>query len=367
MNEKMSDKEKQKLKVCIIAPSMRVLGGQSVQAKRLLDLFAEDEEISAQFIPNDPILKFFPFLQKIKFVRTIVTSFKFWWLLVTKLSKVDIVHVFSSGTTSYVISTLPPLFVATFIGKKTILHYHTGEAEEHLKTWGWFAISSMKEFDEIIVPSQFLVDVFEEFDLKAKAIFNFVESQDFVFRERSPIKPIFLSNRAFEKHYNVACVLRAFQLIQRECKEASLIVAGTGSEEQELRALAQELDLKNIDFIGRVSQEEMPQIYDKADIYLNASVVDNMPLSIIEAMSCGLPVVSTNPGGIPYIIEDQKTGYLVETGDFNDLAKCALQIIEKPQVAQDLISKAQKESQKYAGKNIRSIWFKLYKKVLNID
>jgi len=361
----MSEREKQKLKIGIVAPSMRVLGGQSVQAKRLLDMFSDDEEISLQFIPNDPILKTFPLLQEIKFVRTIVTSFKFWWLLVTKLSKVDIVHVFSSGTTSYVISTLPPLFIAKFIGKKTILHYHTGEAEDHLKKWGWLAISSMKEFDEIVVPSQFLVDVFKKFGLKAKAIFNCVESRDFIFRERVPLKPIFLSNRAFEKHYNVGCVLRAFQLIQKECKEASLIVAGTGSREQELKNLTKELDLKNVEFIGRVSQEEMPQVYERADIYLNASIVDNMPLSIIEAFSCGLPVISTNVGGIPYIIEDGKTGHLVENGDFRDLAKCALQIMVKPQTTHKLISEALKESEKYKPREVYLDWAETYKNSSN--
>ena len=122
-------------------------------------------------------------------------------------------------------------------------------------------------------------------------------------------------------------VLRAFQLIQK-IPEAKLIVAGYGSEEAKLKKLAVELNLKNIEFTGRVEQSEMPKIYDRADVYLNASIVDNMPLSIIEAFACGLPVVSTDAGGISYIVADGETGLLVKTNDYKALAEQAIRLLE---------------------------------------
>ena len=348
-----------KIKVALVAPSPKIIGGQSIQAKRLFDAFDADENIELLFIPNNPETIF----QRVKFIRTIFTSIKFWRLLFIKIPKTKIVHIFSSGTTSYIISTLPPLFIAKLFRKKTILHYHTGEAETHLKNWKLTAAPTMKRFDKIIVPSQFLVDVFAKFDLKAEAIFNFVESEKFKFRTRKPLRPIFLSNRNFEVHYQVSDILRAFRLIQNRFAEAKLLIAGTGSEEKILRKLVKELKLENTEFLGRIENAEMPKIYDKADIYLNSSIVDNMPLSFIEAFSCGLPIVSYATGGIPYICEHGETALLVETKDFEALANEAICLLEDDNLAQKIIAKARQESVKYSWENIRQDWIETYRKM----
>ena len=346
----------QKVKVALIAPSMRNVGGQSVQAQRLRDAFANDEQIELEFIPNNPTTP----LQNVKFFRTIFSSIRFWYLLLKKIPAADIVHIFSSGTTSYIISTLPPLVAAKIFGKKTILNYHTGEAEEHLSKWKRTAKPTMKKFDEIVVPSKFLVDVFAKFNLRAKVVFNLVENENFKFRERNPLKPVFLSNRNFEVHYQVSDVLRAFQIIQNKYPEAQLIIAGFGSEEAKLKELAGKLKLKNADFLGRVGQNEMPEIYDRADVYLNSSIIDNMPLSIIEAFSCGLPVVSSDAGGIPYICENEENALLVEKNNYEALAREAIRILEDGNLAKKIIAKARVDCVKYSCENVRGDWLNIY-------
>jgi glycosyltransferase involved in cell wall biosynthesis len=352
----MENESAQKIKVALVAPSMKNVGGQSIQAKRLLDAFSGNETVELIFIPNNPETAF----QKVKFLRTIFTSVKFWFSLFARIPQTDAVHIFSSGTTSYIISTLPPLFIAKLYGKKTILHYHTGEAETHLRNWRVTAKPTMRMFDRIVVPSQFLIDVFARFGLRATAIFNFVESESFKFRARNPLMPVFLSNRNFEAHYQVSDVLRAFQLIQKKIPEAKLIVAGYGNGEAQLKKIAAELNLESVEFVGRVEQSEMPKIYDRADVYINSSIVDNMPLSIIEAFSCGLPVVSTDAGGIPYIIENGKTGLLGETKDFKALAEQAIRLFEEEELAQNIIRQASEASENYSRKNALDGWIKLY-------
>lgn len=355
----MENKLTKKVKIALVAPSLKNVGGQSIQAQRLRDAFAASEEIELNFIPNDPPSR----LENVKFLRTIFSSVKFWRTLLAEIPKNDVVHVFSSGTTSYIISTLPPLFAAKFFGKKAILNYHTGEAAAHLKNWRLTARPTMRAFDRIVVPSQFLIDVFAEFKLRAEAIYNFVESENFKFRFRNPLKPIFLSNRNFEAHYQVADVLRAFQLIARKFPESALIVAGYGSEEANLKKLAAELNLANIEFIGRVEQSKMPEIYNRADVYLNSSIVDNMPLSIVEAFACGLPVVSTDAGGIPYIVETGETGLLVKKNDYRALARQAIRLFEEENLAQRIIENASAESRKYNRENASDDWAKLYKEL----
>lgn len=335
---------------------MRVIGGQSIQAKRLLDAFENDSQVEMSFLPNNPETVF----QNIKYLRTIFASLKFWWSLLTNIYRFDVVQVFSSATTGYIIATLPPLIISKIYGRKVVLNYHSGELAHHIETWKKTALPTMRKFDCIVVPSQFLVDVFAKYNLKAKAIFNFVDSANFKFREREMFRPIFLSNRNFEAHYNVGDVLRAFQIVQKRFPEAALIVAGFGTEEAKLKQLAEDLKLKRVEFAGKISNEEMARLYEKTDVYLNSSLVDNMPLSFIEAFSCGLPVVSYATGGIPYLVENDKTGLLVEPRDFEGLAQKAIFLLEDQEFAKKIVAKAHAEVVKYSWENVRSEWLELY-------
>ena len=84
------------------------------------------------------------------------------------------------------------------------------------------------------------------------------------------------------------------------------------------------------------------------------------PNSIIEAFACGLPVVSTNAGGIPYIVENERTGLLVEVDDHEALARAAIRLFEEEGLAARLISAAHDEVQKYSWQNVRQEWLRTY-------
>ena len=231
----MKNETLRKRRIAIVAPALRQIGGQSIQANRLLEAFETDENVELIFVPNNSETVF----QNVKFLRTIFTSLKFWKQLFTIIPKVEAVQISSAAVSGYVIATLPPLFIAKLFKKRTILNYHSGELEEHIKKWKLTAKPTMKMFDEIVVPSQFLADVFAKFDLKAQVVSNFIDTETFTFRERKPLRPIFLSNRNLDLHYNVGDILRAFQIIQNRFPEARLIVAGYGREEQALKSLAE--------------------------------------------------------------------------------------------------------------------------------
>ncbi len=345
-----------KTRVLIVATSPEIIGGQSIQARRLLEAFDGDEAIELAFLPNDPATPF----RRIKYLRTILASLRFWFSLVLKIPQFDVVHVFSSAMTGYVIATLPPLLIARIFGVSSVLNYHSGELREHIEHWPATALPSMRRFDRIVVPSRFLAEIFAENGLEAAVIPNFVDTERFAFREREMLRPMFLSNRNLEAHYNVGDCLRAFQLIQDRVPGASLIVAGSGSEEESLKSLALELDLRNVEFVGRIAPDEMPQIHLKADIYLNSSVVDNMPLSFIEAFSSGLPVVSYATGGIPYIVKDRETGMLAEQGNVEELAARAVELLEDRELARSIVANARAEVSKYSFESVRSDWVNFY-------
>ena len=349
------------IRVLMVAPSLAVLGGQSWQAASLLEHLRQEPSLEVSFLPHNPRLPG-PLgkLQTIKYVRTIVASLLYWAMLLMRERKYDIIHIFSASYYSYLLWTVPAFLIGKLYGKKLILNYRSGEAEDHLQNWRWTAIPTIRLADAIIVPSDYLVEVFARFDLQARAIFNIVELERFSFRERRPLYPVFLTSRLLEPLYNVGCVLRAFAMIQQRFPEARLTVAGDGWQRAELEELAHQLGLRHIEFIGRVAFKEMPALYDGADIYLTATDIDNMPSSILECFAAGLPVVTTDAGGIPYILTHEETGLMVQRGDHRALAASAIRLLENDALANKIAFQARKHCRRYSYEAIRSEWFKLY-------
>jgi len=340
------------------------LGGQAVQAKRLLDGFSQEPSLEVSFLPINPRLPgSLRKLQAIKYLRTIVTSLVYWVMLLLRVRRSDVIHIFSASYWSFLLAPTPAILVARIYGKKVLLNYHSGEAEDHLQHWPLTTRPILRLVDKIVVPSGYLVEVFGRFGLPAEAVPNTIDLARFAFRERKPLRPILLSNRNFETHYNVEGVLRAFALIQKELPEARLILAGDGSRRSALHSLAAELGLKDVEFAGRVRQEKMPGLYQRADVFINASDIDNMPLSHIEAFACGLPVVTTDAGGIPYIVNNDRNGLLVERRDHKALAAGVLRLFRDGELAGRLIRAAQNDCEQYTWAAVREGWLKIYREL----
>lgn len=339
---------------------MDAIGGQSIQADLILRRLRDEPSLEMSFQPINPRLP--PVLrpiQRVKYARTLPTFSLYCAQLFKALQRCDIAHVFSASYISFLLAPTPAIQFARYLRKPVILNYHSGEAEDHLTRWP-SAVRTLRLANRIVVPSSYLVKVFERFGFQARAVFNAIDLSAFNFRARSNPRPAFLVNRSFESHYGVACVLRAFALVQGRRPDASLTVAGDGPQRAHLRQLASDLSLRNTRFVGRVRPEHMPALYDEHDVWLNASEVDNMPMSILEAYACGLAVVSTNPGGIPYLVQDQRTGRLVKCGDAESLAEAALDIIGNPPLFAALTRNALAECAKYTWKSVQPGWMKRY-------
>jgi len=354
------------INVLIAAPSPEIIGGQSRQAVRLIEGLRKESMLNVAFLPHNPKLPaFLRWLQSIKYVRTVVTSLLYWGMLLISVPKYDIIHVFSASYYSYSFSVIPALFLARLFGKGSILNYRSGEAEDHLQSWRT-AVPTMRWADEIVVPSGYLVDVFSNYGLQARAIHNIVELDRFTFRDRRPLRAIFLTSRLLEPLYNVSCVLRAFAIIQQQYPKASLTVAADGWLRGSLEKLALDLKLRNVDFIGFVPFDEMPGLYDSADIYLSATNIDNMPSSITESMAAGLNVVTTDGGGaIPYIMTNEVSGLIVARDDHEALAASAIRLLKDPDLATMLARNAHEASKKFTWPYIRDEWLDVYNRLVS--
>ena len=362
LSDTQSAAEANRLRILIVAPSFDILGGQAVQASRLLERLRNEASLTVGFLPINPRLPG-PLrkLQSIKYVRTFLTSIAYCVSLLTKIPQYDVIHVFSASYLSFFLAPTPAILVAKLFKRKIVLNYHSGEAEDHLRRWRRTALPTIRLVDQVAVPSEYLVNVMAVFGLRASAIYNLIETDHFPFRARKPLRPLFLSNRNFESHYGVDRVLRAFALIQQRFPEAKLIVAGDGPERRALETLASELGLRDAEFTGRIAHQKVIDLYNRADIFLNGSEIDNQPLSLLEAFACGLPVVTTNAGGIRDMVINNKTGLLVDCGDCAGLAAAAIRLLEDDELAQRLIAQAREECRKYSWEAVRDGWLKLYR------
>ena len=181
---------KNRIRVLVVAPSLDILGGQSRQAVRLMDGLRQEPDLEVSFLPHNPRLPgFLRSLQAIKYVRTVVTTLYYVALLLWRVRKYDIIHIFCASYYSYSLSAIPALYITRLFGKKSVLNYRSGEAQDHLENWRT-AVPTLKLADVIVVPSGYLVDVFARYGLRAQAIYNIVELDRFSFRERQPLRPV---------------------------------------------------------------------------------------------------------------------------------------------------------------------------------
>jgi glycosyltransferase involved in cell wall biosynthesis len=352
------------IRVCLVVASLDMLGGQSIQAARLLDGLAEERGVVAELLPINPRLpRGLRWAQRIKYVRTLVTELVYLATLLLKMPRYDVAHVFAASYLSFLIAPAPAVLIAKLFGKRVLLNYHSGEAEDHLRRWPRTAMPILRMADRVVVPSKYLVGVFARFGVEAEAIPNAVDLRRFTFRERRPLRPVLFSNRNLESHYNVAGVLRAFAIVERRVPEARLIVAGDGGEGPALRAMARELGLKQVEFVGAVRPDEMPALYNRADIFVNASLVDNMPLSILEAFACGLPVVTSCAGGIPLMVEDGRTGVLTPLNDHEAAAAAVMRLLAEQGLADRIIGAARDEGRRHTLSASMPLWRAIYQQL----
>jgi glycosyltransferase involved in cell wall biosynthesis len=350
-----------RLKVAIVAASLQYVGGQSVQADLLLRRWQNDPEVEARFIPIDPAFRSgLGWVRHIPFLRTLVRQPLYLLSLWRGLRDADIGHIFSASYWSFMVSPAPAWMLARLRGKKTLIHYHSGEARDHLRRFR-SALLVLKRADRLVVPSGYLVEVFREFDLKARVIPNIVDLSQFSFRERRPLRPHLVCTRGFHPYYCVDVVVRAFAEVQRTFPDARLDLVGGGPVEVDIRNLVRRMNLKGVDFKGVAEHSRIGRFYDEADIFINASRVDNMPVSVLEAFASGLPVISTEPEAMRYLVEHERTGLLSTPGDAEALAQNVIRILRDSELAERLIHNARQELQRYTWPVVREQWLEVYR------
>ncbi len=353
--------EKQsRMRLAIVAPSLRKMGGQAVQADLLMRNWQHDLSVEAMFVPTDPEFpSFIAWMESVPILRTVVRMPIYWGRVWRAARQVDVIHIFSASYWSFLLAPTPAWIISRLHGRKTVLNYRSGEARDHLKH---SAISRavLRRMDKCVVPSSYLQHVFREFGMSAEIVPNLVDLTQVQYRERKPLRPVLICTRGLEPYYAVDDAVRAFSRVQQEFADAKLVLVGGGSQERQVRALTAELGLSNVEFVGNVARDQIGRYYNEADIFVNTSVLDNTPVSILEAFAAGTPVVSTAPEGIRYLVEHGRTGLLCDPHDWETLGDNVIALLRDQSLALCLAANAYDQSHLYHWNSVRGKWVQLY-------
>src|SRR5262249_33457461 len=138
--------------------------------------------------------------------------------------------------------------------------------------------------------------------------------------------------RSFHPIYNPQMAIKVLAELRKSHPNATLIMAGVDKGlEPEVKGMVSDMDLSDaVSFPGFLNSKKKAQFYSEAYVFLNTNRTDNMPVSVVEACACGLPVVSTNVGGLPFLITNGENGLLVENENDPEMVEAVKSLLENP-------------------------------------
>lgn len=356
------------LRIGLVGPLPPPSGGMANQTLQLAKLLREEGATVDLIQVNRPYSPHW--IGRLKGIRAVFRLFPYILHLWRSANEVQLFHIMANSGWSWHLFAAPAIWLASIRGKPVVINYRGGEADSFFnKAFSWIK-PSLSRADAIIVPSGFLEAVFAERRFSTSIVPNIIDLSRFMAESSNEVSlktnfPRIIVTRNLELIYDNATAVRAFSIVKRTFPAAKLVLAGSGPEREALEKLVTGLDIADaVTFTGRVENEGMAALYRSADIMINPSLVDNMPNSVLEALASGVAVVSTDVGGVPYLVEHEKTALLVPAQDPQAMADAILVLLNDPAKAKQMRKAGIESVQQYAWPNVRDRLLGIYREVL---
>lgn len=261
--------------------------------------------------------------------------------LLRELLRCDVVNVHTGSHTSFFMFAATSILAGRLAGRTVVLTYKGGEAREFFaRSAAARAVARLATV--VTVPSPFLQEVFAGLGIAARIVPNVLPDPRDLGGDDAPRAaagdPTLLVSRNLEPVYSVETALLAFARVRERRPGAVLLVYGDGSERPRLERLVTEQAIDGVRFLGNVPSDEVVKALRVADVFVNPSTVDNTPNSLLEALLAGVPVVTTNVGGIPILVREGESALLVPPRNPDAMAAALQRVLEDPELAARLRS-----------------------------
>lgn len=323
--------------------------GYSSTTIETLGALLKDEGFDVSYASSK---KFKPF----RFVDMLFTTVK-------NASKVDYVLIDTYSTQNF--------WYAFFVSQlcrilniKFIPILHGGNLPQRIKKSYFFAKMIFNNAYYNVAPSNYLLKNFETFKFPNLLLIpNSIEIENYKFKQRTnEIKPFILWVRSIDPIYNPEMALKVLQNLKIEYPSAKLTMVGPykGMNEIQFHTIINQYN-SDVNVTGKLSRTEWIKLSENCDIFINTTHFDNTPISLIEALALGLPVVSTKVGGIPYLVKDAETALLVNDSDDQAMTKAIIQLIQNPDLAKQLSNNGRKLAEKFDWEIVKKQWKEILK------
>lgn len=281
--------------------------------------------------------------------------------VVKNRNDIDFVLIDTFSTTNFYYALITSQLARLF-SLKYIPILHGGNLPSRLDQSVLFSKLIFNNSYKNVSPSNYLKNEFELRGFSTVYIPNGIVIKDYKYKKRSELKAKILWVRAFDKIYNPLLAIKVLALVKLHDDNVKLCMVGPDKDGSisEVKKLVKQLNLtKNTVFTGVLPKEQWHDISKEYDIFINTTNIDNMPVSILEAMALGLPIVSTNAGGLPYLIDHNIDGILVPVNNDKEMANAIIKLIKNPTKAVELSLNARKKAESFDLDNVKQQWLSI--------
>jgi len=290
------------------------------------------------------------------------------WSVLRWKGRVDVILISTYSGRSFVLADVTTK-VARARGLPYIVVLHGGALPDQFSRRPRWARRVLRPARAVVAPSEYLAVAARELGVAADVIPNPLDIERYEFRHRSPVAPRLLWMRTFHPHYDPELAVRTLAVLRRQFSDATLTMAGPDDGQLDVtRALAERLGVADaVTFVGFLDSAGKAREFAAHDIFLNTNLVDNAPVSVLEAGAFGLPIVTTAVGGIPYLLQDRRTALLVPVSDPDAMAAAVTELLLDPELAGSLSTAGRALAERSAWPIVREQWLDLIDRVLSRD
>lgn len=342
--------------VILLAPYPPRKGGVTVQTELVARLL-QCEGVN--------LIKVDTNLQKlrIKFIGTpLRLSLQPWvvaFRLLAKISSCDVLHIQAAANWGF----LPAVIgvpIARMFKKKCVVTFQSGIGPIFMDRLPWLVKPTFKAATIVTVCSEELLEAFREREVESILLHNLFDHELFEYSDRNVISPNIVWTRSFEELYDPMSAIKAFEIVKQRYPDATIVMTSNGPLAGSIKKYVSDKGLSGVSLPGRVSHENIARAMADADICLNTTLQDGLPTALLEAAASGLPIVTTNAGGIASLYKHMESAYMVDPGDYEGLAQGIIFMLENQALAREMATKAASIAEQYTWPNVRKELISIY-------
>lgn len=284
------------------------------------------------------------------------------WHILKYRNHIDFVLIDTYSTTSFWYAYSSGL-LCRWLQLLYIPILHGGSLEYRLKHSPRLSRQFFGRAQVCVAPSAFMEHIFKQYGYGNLILIpNSFELEHYKFLKRSVLQPHLLWVRSLAQIYNPKMALEVLKLVQEKYPSATLTMVGPPKDVsvEQVQAWARELEVE-VSLTGQLSKQQWIELSESHDVFINTTNIDNTPVSVMEAMALGLPVVSTNVGGVPYLIEHRQEGLLVPPKDPEKMAEAIFQLLEDAALIESLTRNARIKAESFDWEIVKKQWINLLK------